>query len=283
MHQPGILGPLPPAARFLTLDLAGSATPAAARQALASLPGPADVVGLGADLLRHLGAPASMIPHFPQLEQAPIDVPVTEGDLWLRVPGADRGAALHASRQVLSRLGRVFDLREIVDGFVHDGGRDLTGYVDGTENPTGEAAAKAALSPDGSSVVAVQRWLHDLPAFDAMTPGARDDAIGRRRVDDVELEDAPPSAHVRRTAQEDFVPEAFLVRRSMPWVDATASGLLFVAFGRDLDAFSAQLRRMVGLDDGVVDALFRFTRPVTGTAFWCPPLLDGALDLSGLG
>ena len=65
------------------------------------------------------------------------------------------------------------------------------------------------------------------------------------------------------------------MRRSLPWADATRAGLMFVAFGKSFDAFEAQLRRMVGEDDGIVDALFRFTRPVSGAYFWCPPLRGG--------
>jgi putative iron-dependent peroxidase len=84
---------------------------------------------------------------------------------------------------------------------------------------------------------------------------------------------------VKRTAQESFAPEAFLMRRSMPWNDAMRAGLMFVAFGRSLDAFEAQLNRMVGAEDGIVDALFRFTKPVTGAYFWCPPVTQGKLDL----
>lgn len=112
-----------------------------------------------------------------------------------------------------------------------------------------------------------------------MQPEERDHCIGRRRSDNEELDDAPESAHVKRTAQESFDPEAFVVRRSMPWADASAAGLMFVAFGHSLDAFEAQMRRMVGLDDGIVDALFRFTRPLSGAYFWCPPVKGGKLQL----
>ena len=88
---------------------------------------------------------------------------------------------------------------------------------------------------------------------------------------------------MKRTAQEDFEPEAFVVRRSMPWADAHDEGLEFVAFGATLDSFEAQLTRMSGLEDGTVDALFRFSRPVTGAYFWCPPVTDGKLNLTALG
>ena len=106
--------------------------------------------------------------------------------------------------------------------------------------------------------------------------------IGRRISDNEEIADAPQSAHVKRTAQEDFQPPAFLLRRSMPWSDAAQAGLVFVAFARSFDAMEAQLRRMIGAEDGVSDALFRFTRPISGAYFWCPPQRDGRLDLSAL-
>ncbi|GAG51818.1 unnamed protein product, partial [marine sediment metagenome] len=119
--------------------------------------------------------------------------------------------------------------------------------------------------------------------FGAMPPDERDHVIGRRLSDNEEMEDAPESAHVKRTAQESFEPEAFLVRRSMPWSGDAGEGLVFVAFAASFDPFEALLKRMVGAEDGVPDALFRFTRPISGSYYWCPPLADGKLDLSLLG
>jgi len=85
---------------------------------------------------------------------------------------------------------------------------------------------------------------------------------------------------VKRTA---FEPTAFMVRRSMPWSTTDRQGLEFIAYGRSLDAFERALRHMVGLDDGIADALFTFSRPVTGGYYWCPPLRSDRLDLSALG
>jgi putative iron-dependent peroxidase len=116
-----------------------------------------------------------------------------------------------------------------------------------------------------------------------MRPDEQDFAVGRRRSDNEELEDAPESSHVKRTAQESFEPEAFVLRRSMPWAMSNKAGLMFVAFGRSFDAFEAQMRRMAGLDDGIVDAMFRISKPVSGAYFWCPPMRDGKLDLRLLG
>ena len=129
----------------------------------------------------------------------------------------------------------------------------------------------------------VQQWVHDLNKFEAMTTKEQDHTIGRRKRDNKELGSAPASAHVKRTAQESFDPTAFIVRRSMPWADGHQAGLVFVAFGNSFDAFEALLRRMVGAEDGVADALFRFTRPISGNYFWCPPMKNGHLDLRAVG
>jgi putative iron-dependent peroxidase len=69
----------------------------------------------------------------------------------------------------------------------------------------------------------------------------------------------------------------------MPWADAHQAGLVFVAFGKSFDAFDVLLRRMIGAEDGIVDALFTFTRPVSGNYFWCPPMKNGRLDLHAIG
>ncbi|MCE2998702.1 MAG: Dyp-type peroxidase, partial [Betaproteobacteria bacterium] len=68
----------------------------------------------------------------------------------------------------------------------------------------------------------------------------------------------------------------------MPWTEGQRCGLVFTAFGRSLDAFEAQLRRMLGVEDGTSDALFQFTRPLSGAYFWCPPVKGGRLDLSAI-
>lgn len=168
-------------------------------------------------------------------------------------------------------------------------GKDLTGYEDGTENPSGEAAIEAALvrgqgaGMDGSSYVAVQQWVHDFDAFEALASEDQDHHFGRRRSDNEELEDSPTWAHVKRTAQESFDPPAFMLRRSMPWLMSTQAGLMFVAFGKSHYAFDVQMRRMAGYEDDILDAMFRISKPVTGSYFWCPPVRDGKLDLRQLG
>jgi porphyrinogen peroxidase len=215
-----------------------------------------------------------------------VKIPATPAALWCWIRGDDRGTIMHRSRAIEAAVADAFKVDSVVDGFRHCEGRDLTGYIDGTENPKGHKAQRTAIvsgkgsGVDGSSFVAVQQWLHNFSSFDAMSTREQDNAVGRRRRDNAELAGASASAHVKRTAQESFDPEAFVVRRSMPWIGEQRSGLMFVAFGASFDAFEAQMRRMAGADDGVVDGLFRFTRPLTGTYYWCPPVKRGKLDFS---
>lgn len=278
--QPGILAPLPPHARYLVFSLEPDTD---ARAGLAALQGLVDgeaiVAGLGQAPLAAIGRKVPGLKPFPPLAGPGVDIPSTPAALWLWLRGSDRGELLLQTRRIEQALAPAFRLQEAWDAFKHGSGRDLTGYEDGTENPEGDEAVAAAIAADGSSLVAVQRWVHNFGRFEAMQPEERDDCIGRRRSDNEELDDAPESAHVKRTAQESFSPEAFVVRRSMPWNAGPDAGLMFVAFGHTTDAFQAQLRRMVGLEDGIVDALFRFTRPVSGAYFWCPPLEGGRLKI----
>jgi putative iron-dependent peroxidase len=215
-------------------------------------------------------------------------VPSTPAALWVWLGGEDRGELVHRARRMTNAVSAAFYLDHVIDAFQYGPSLDLSGYEDGTENPRGEKAQEVAVVTgqgeglDGASFVAVQQWLHDLDHFDTMREEEQDQIIGRRKRDNKEMEEAPLSAHVKRTAQESFDPQAFVLRRSMPWADGSRAGLVFVAFGKSFDAFEALLRRMVGAEDGIADALFRFTRPITGSYFWCPPMKDGSLDLRAL-
>ena len=295
--QHAVLADVPPVGRYVFFDLP-SLDAAPLRQSLARLAALSDgqqvLVGLGAALVQVFGAQVPGLRSFETLMGAGVSVPGTPSALlcWLR--GHDLGDLVHLTRRLQQALAPALRMTQVVDAFRHGQGpnghgRDLTGYEDGTENPEGGAALAAAVlqaaGPGlaGSSFMAVQQWLHDFDAFEAMTEQARDHMMGRRRADNEELADAPESAHVKRTAQESFEPDAFVLRRSMPWAAGAQVGLMFVAFGKSFDAFEAILRRMVGLEDGLVDALFGISRPISSAYFWCPPTHAGRLDLRQLG
>ena len=287
--QSGVLAPVPLHARYLTFTLRPRCAP---RRALLALGAIADgdrcVVGIGEPLLRALGARIDGMRQFPSYVGDGFAVPATPAALWCWLRGNDRGNLVHFSRALERALAPAFAVESVIDAFRHGTGRDLTGYEDGTENPRGRKAVAAAVVSgmgaglDGATIAAVQQWVHDFERFDAMSVKEQDNSIGRRKRDNVELGSAPRSAHVKRTAQESFTPQAFVVRRSMPWADATRAGLVFVAFGHTPDAFEAQLQRMTGAADGIADALFKFTRPVTGAYFWCPPVRHRRLDLRAI-
>jgi putative iron-dependent peroxidase len=291
--QSGILDSVPPQGRYLLFSLQGAATPESLRAGLLRLAdlvdGQGTVVGVGLTLVQALGAQVPGLRTMPDFSGHGVLVPSTPVALWCWLRGSDRGDLVLRARDLEHALAPSFHLDRVLDAFRHgdpdaEHGRDLTGFEDGTENPQDGAAEQAALVSDGppgmagSSFVAVQQWLHNLDAFEAMDTQTQDNAIGRRRSDNEELDDAPASAHVKRTAQESFSPEAFVLRRSMPWAVSQQCGLFFVAFGHSLDAFEAQMRRMAGQEDGVVDALFGFSRPLSGAYLWCPPMHQGRLD-----
>lgn len=284
--QHGILAPVPASGRFLVFGLApGADVRQPLRRLGAAALGAGTVVGLGQPLLDTVGRTVPLLRPFPAVVGKGCAFPSTQGAVWAFVGGDDAGETLHRSRALRELLGEAFRLDEDVLSFGYEGNLDLSGYEDGTENPKGKAARAAAIVAgqgtglDGSSFVAAQRWVHDLARLDAMTPRERDHAIGRRRDTNEELASAPASAHVKRTAQESFTPAAFMVRRSMPWGSVGEHGLYFVAYAASLDPFEQALLRMAGQEDGIVDALLRFTRAVSGGYYWCPPLRDGRLDL----
>ena len=286
--QTGILAPVPSSALVLTFGLAGDAAEALARAR--EIPADPDLIlGLGAPLVAGVGRSLDGLRAFPALAGPGCAFPSTQGALWARLSGGDPGVLLHRARELRASLGDALRLDEEVALFMYSGGRDLSGYEDGTENPQGDDAAAAAIvagegeGRDGGSFVSVQRWVHDLARFERMTEEARDSVIGRRRADNEELDDAPAFAHVKRSAQESFDPPAFLVRRSMPWGTASEHGLVFIAFAASLDPFERILRRMAGLDDGVTDGLLRFSRAVTGAHYWCPPVRGARHDLRAIG
>ena len=247
------------------------------------------VIGLGSPLLDQLGIAVQGLAVMQAQTGAGVEIPSTPTALWCWLRGSDQGELFHRSRYIESMLAPGFELKNVIDSFQYDANRDLSGYIDGTENPTADEAIKAAIVQnqgaglDGSSFVAVQQWLHDFDMLNSMTTNEQDDVIGRHISDNEEFDEAPESAHVKRAAQESFEPEAFMLRRSMPWLEGMDAGLVFVAFGQSFAAFEAVLKRMLGKEDSISDALFSFSHPVSGAYYWCPPLKDGKLDLAVLG
>ncbi|MDP1776219.1 MAG: Dyp-type peroxidase, partial [Moraxellaceae bacterium] len=295
--QSGILAALPPQARYLLLQLKASVDTEALKQVLTQLQTMANgdelVVGFGLPIFAVLGQQLPGLTTGPVIPKSLVPLALKEAALWCWLRGNDRGDLLRLEHCLTSVLDKCFDVVSSIDAFVYKEGRDLTGYEDGTENPEGDEAVHTALvSPEqadtlskqtslsasaytSGSFVAVQQWLHDFKAFDAMDQLSKDHTIGRRLSDNEEIDDAPITAHVKRTEQEGFAPEAFVLRRSMPWTAGAKAGLVFVAFGHSLDAFERMLTRMSGAEDGQIDSLFSISKPIASSYFWCPPVLHG--------
>ena len=287
--QDGILAEETKLARYLTFTIDDHEDVKSALKILAdNIDTDTTVVGLGESLVNLLDKQVPGLHTLQAQTNNGIELPSVPAALWCWLRGNDRGELFHRSREIEALLAPAFILNDAVDSFQYDANRDLSGYEDGTENPSGEEAIVAAIvqgqgkGMDGSSFVAVQQWLHDLETFNSMSTNEQDDVIGRHVSNNEEFDEAPESAHVKRTAQESFDPEAFILRRSMPWVEGMDGGLMFVAFGKSFEAFEAILNRMLGKEDGIVDGLFDFTKPISGAYFWCPPVNEGKLDLSML-
>jgi putative iron-dependent peroxidase len=249
------------------------------------------VLAIGEPLARALGKRVPGLSTFPAMSAPGVGVPSTQQAMWAMLQAPTQGAIVANLRRLRELLEPDVVVADSMPTF-HNASRDLTGYEDGTENPKGAKAVKAAIVAPGagaaaglagSSFVVVQRWVHDLDYFNSLSQSRRDNAIGRRMSDNEELEHAPRSAHVKRTAQEDFEPNGFMVRRSMSFAGERGKGLEFICYQAHLDTFERQMRHMAGLDDGIADALFLFSRPVTGGCYWCPPVRGGRPDLRILG
>lgn len=263
------LGAEPGAAVSLQWRLRGD--PVALWRTLQALHQPGAVIGIGAPLAAAVGAELPGLRPFERLQRGRYTMPATQLDVWALVPAHDASQAFDKADALIHALDAHAELVEALPLFSYRHGHDLTGYMDGIENPTGDEAWAAALAGDGGSFVLVQRWLHFRDRMAALPADARDHIFGRRLADDEEIAEAPESAHVKRTAQEDFDPPAFMLRRSMPWGDGRRHGLLFLAFVAGLDTARRQLERMMGLDDGLQDALLGHSQAETGAFYWCPP------------
>jgi porphyrinogen peroxidase len=245
------------------------------------------VVGFGPDLwrrLRPVDAPAALAP-FVAVEGDGRRAPATQHDLWVWTHGTGEDVELDVARAVVAVLAPTLVLAAEQPCFVYRDSRDLTGFIDGTENPPVEDAFDVALVPDGGpgaggSFVLAQRWVHDLGKFHAQRVEDQEGTIGRTKPDSVELDDKPPTAHIARVVIEEDGEELELYRRSVPYGRVGELGLYFLAFSADPTRFTKMLSRMFGTSgDGLHDHLTDFTHPVSGAIYFAPSLdaLDGIL------
>ncbi|MER7279142.1 Dyp-type peroxidase [Dactylosporangium sp. NPDC000244] len=280
-----MLSPLTRTALFLvlTLDPGGEST---ARDLLAELPGLqravgfhspqgrlSCVAGIGSKAWDRLFAgprPAELHP-FRDMRGPAHQAAGTPGDLLFHIRAQRLDLCFALGAEIMHRLRPATTLRDEVYGFKYLDVRDLLGFVDGTENPTGTAARDAVLVGEedsvfaGGSYVIVQKYLHDLEAWNALPVEEQERAIGRRKLSDVELADKPPDSHVART---DIGPK--ILRDNMPFGAAGRGefGTYFIGYARTPSITEHMLERMF-LDDPH-DRILDFSTPVTGSLFFAP-------------
>ncbi|MFN8232017.1 MAG: Dyp-type peroxidase [Actinomycetota bacterium] len=176
------------------------------------------------------------------------------------------------TRRGIGGLGGLATLAEESSSWPYQRDRDLTGFIDGTENPSLIDAPEVALIPEGApgaggTVLLLQRWPHDVGAWESLPVHEQERVIGRTKDASIELEEQPEGSHVASTDQERF---GKIFRRNMPFGTVTEHGTMLVGFSADQQRLVAMLRSMAGLPGGVPDALTRYSRPVTGAYYFVP-------------
>jgi putative iron-dependent peroxidase len=212
----------------------------------------------------------------------------TPGDLLFHIRATRMDLCFQLAQQIMNRLAGAATVVDEVHGFSYFDERDLLGFVDGTENPSGDAAVRAAIigaeEPDyaGGSYVIVQKYVHDLDTWDALPVEAQEKVIGRTKLDDIELADdvKPSSAHNALTTIEVDGEEIKILRDNMPFgtVGAQEFGTYFIGYARSPATTEQMLQNMfVGSPPGNYDRILDFSRAVTGTLFFVPSqsMLDG--------
>ena len=206
-------------------------------------------------------------------------MPATQADLWLWIAGASYDVVFDTASGAVAALRAVATLVRELTGWSYRHSRDLTGFEDGTENPSMLKAPGVVLIPEGApgaggSVLLFQKWRHNTPAWIALGVQNQERVIGRTKPDSIELDAAtmPRDAHVPRTTVNEGGEELPIFRRNVPYGTVTDHGTAFVGFSSDQHRLDRMLRRMAGAEDGVRDALTRYTTPLTGAYYFIPSL-----------
>src|SRR6266446_2914372 len=241
------------------------------------------VMGFGSDAWDRLfGAPRPAELHpFREIRAAGRHAVATAGDLLFHIRAKRMDLCFELATQIMARIGDAVSAVDEVHGFRYFDDRDLIGFVDGTENPRGDAAIDAVLIGEedatfaGGSYVIVQKYLHDLKEWDALPTEAQERIIGRKKLSDIELDDSvkPTSAHSALTTIVEDGKEVKILRDNMPFGRAAQGefGTYFIGYSRSPRTIEQMLENMfVGRPAGNYDRLLNFSRAVTGNLFFVP-------------
>jgi len=240
------------------------------------------VMGFGSDAWDRLfGAPRPAHLHTFREIKGVHHAVSTPGDLLFHIRATDMDLCFELAAQIMCRIGDVVTTMDETHGFKYFDERDLLGFVDGTENPSGPVAEDATLvgaeDPPfaGGSYVIVQKYLHDVTAWNALPVERQETIIGRKKLSDIELDDAvkAPYAHNVLTNIEENGEQLQIVRDNMPFgeVGKGEFGTYFIGYARSPARTEQMLNNMfVGQPPGNYDRLLDFSRAVTGSLFFVP-------------
>src|ERR1700761_1839063 len=199
-------------------------------------------------------------------------MPATQHDALVWLSGSAYDIVFDMARSLIRALAGRASLKAESSCWSYQHDRDLTGFIDGSENPDLLDAPAAALVPDGvpgaaGSVLLLQKWKHQATEWEALPVEQQERIMGRSKRDSVELENKPSDSHVARTDQDEF---GQIFRRNMPYGRINDHGTMFVGLSADQKRLSRMLDSMAGLITGTRDALTRFTQPLTGSYYFVP-------------
>jgi porphyrinogen peroxidase len=241
------------------------------------------IMGFGSDAwdrLFGLRRPAELHA-FREIRSGPRHAVSTPGDLIFHIRAKRMDLCFELATQIMTRLDGAVATADEVHGFRYFDERDVLGFVDGTENPTGSVAADAVFIGDedpafsGGSYVIVQKYLHNLGAWNRLSTEAQEKIIGRSKVSDIELDDSvkPTSAHNALTVIEENGQEIKILRDNMPFGRPGHGefGTYFIGFSRSPRTIERMLENMfVGRPPGNYDRILDFSTAVTGNLFFVP-------------
>jgi putative iron-dependent peroxidase len=241
------------------------------------------ILAIGSDAWDRLfGAPRPAYLHpFREIRSGGRHAVSTPGDLLFHIRARRMDLCFELATQIMARIGDAVSPEDEVQGFRYFDDRDLLGFVDGTENPRGDAGMEFALVGDedsafaGGSYVIVQKYLHDLDGWNNLSTEAQEKIIGRKKLSDIELDDSvkPTSAHNALTTIVEDGEEVKILRDNMPFGRPSQGefGTYFIGYSRVPRTTEKMIENMfIGNPPGNYDRLLDFSRAVTGNLFFAP-------------
>ena len=216
-------------------------------------------------------------------------MPATQHDAVLWLSGSAYDVIFDTAREAIAALQAVAAIAEETSSWPYRHDRDLTGFIDGSENPTLIEVPEVAVIPEGrrgegGAILLLQKWSHDATAWESLPVAKQEQVMGRTKDESVELDDKAYDSHVARTDQDSL---GKIFRRNMPYGTVIDHGTMFVGFSAEQRPLRAMLENMAGLTDGIRDALTMYTQPLTGAYYFVPSIQslrrcsDGDTDEAG--